>query len=111
MPAPPDQAQPETLPERMRAIALTAFGGPEHLATIDLPVPAPGPGEVLIRVHTVAVNRQDTFTMRGLAQARYPRSRRLIALLATIQPVLFAKVLPRLARSFGESRQCLDGLD
>ena len=60
------------LADRMRAIALTAFGGPEHLALVDLPVPVPGPGEVLIQVYTVAVNRQDTFTMRGLAQARHP---------------------------------------
>lgn len=56
----------------MRAIALTAFGGPEQLELVDLPVPVPGPDEVLIEVHTVAVNRQDTFTMRGLAQARHP---------------------------------------
>lgn len=56
------------LPATMRAIALTAFGGPEHLAPVELPMPAPAPGEVLVRVHTVAANRQDTFTMRGLAQ-------------------------------------------
>jgi len=56
----------------MRAVALTAFGGPQHLAMVELPVPAPASGEVLIRVHTVAANRQDTFTMVGRAQARHP---------------------------------------
>lgn len=62
----------EALPSTMRAVALTGFGGPEHLELVELPVPTPGPAEVLIRVHTVAANRQDTFTMRGLAQARHP---------------------------------------
>ncbi len=56
----------------MRAIVLTGFGDPVRLAIVELPIPEPAPGEVLIRVHTVAVNRQDTFTMRGLAQARHP---------------------------------------
>ena len=60
------------VPATMRAIALTAFGGPENLEEVTLPVPVPAAGEVLVWVHTVAANRQDTFTMRGLAQARHP---------------------------------------
>lgn len=71
MTVPRDQTTRPALPERMRAIALTAFGGPEDLELVQLPVPAPAAGEVLIEVHTVGVNRQDTFTMRGNAQARH----------------------------------------
>ncbi len=51
----------------MRAAALTALGSPRHIAEMNLPVPAPTDDEVLIRVHTVAVNHQDLFTMSGRA--------------------------------------------
>jgi NADPH:quinone reductase-like Zn-dependent oxidoreductase len=56
----------------MRAMVLTALGGPEHLAAASLPVPRPGPDEVLIEVRTVAANRQDTYTMLGWANRREP---------------------------------------
>ena len=52
----------------MKAIGLTEFGGPEVLHVVDLPEPRPGPGEVLIRVHAVAVNPTDiTFRAGGRA--------------------------------------------
>lgn len=51
----------------MRALALTAIGGPQNLAAVELPMPRPGVDEVLIAVRTVAANRQDIFTMRGAA--------------------------------------------
>ena len=39
------------LPETMRAVVLTGRGGPEMLQyREDIPVPAPAPGEVLVRV-------------------------------------------------------------
>jgi NADPH:quinone reductase-like Zn-dependent oxidoreductase len=54
----------------MRAIAINKFGGPEVLELIDAPVPEPGPGEVLIRVCTTAVNPTDTLLRSGkLARA------------------------------------------
>ena len=34
----------------MRAVQITAFGGPEILAPVELPDPRPGPGEVLVEV-------------------------------------------------------------
>ena len=67
-----DGPQDRPIPTTMRAMALTAFGGPDRLELLELPVPVPGPDEVLIRVQTVAANRQDTFTMTGRAQARHP---------------------------------------
>lgn len=41
----------------MRAIVLREFGGPEVLRIEDWPDPVPGPGEVLVRVHAVSINR------------------------------------------------------
>lgn len=49
----------------MRAIEVTAPGGPEQLRLIDLPSPIPGPGEVLVDVVATAVNRADTLQRRG----------------------------------------------
>lgn len=43
----------------MRAIVVTGRGGPEVLALKDLPVPAPGGRDVLIRIHAAGVNRAD----------------------------------------------------
>ena len=35
---------------RMRAIAITKFGGPEVLALVEKPAPEPSRGEVRVRV-------------------------------------------------------------
>ncbi|VCU52359.1 Zinc-type alcohol dehydrogenase-like protein SA1988 [Thermus thermophilus] len=43
----------------MRAVVLKGFGGLEMLEERDLPVPEPGPGEVLVRNLAVAVNPVD----------------------------------------------------
>src|SRR5260221_12885339 len=53
-----------TVPERMRAIAIDRFGGPEVLTMHTLPVPVPGASEVLIAVHTAEVGGWDA-DMRG----------------------------------------------
>jgi NADPH:quinone reductase-like Zn-dependent oxidoreductase len=54
----------------MRAVILTAFGGPEHLALLDVPDPRPADDEVLIRVRTVGANRMDIDVMfhRGIGR-------------------------------------------
>ena len=49
----------------MPAIAIAAPGGPEVLTPVELPVPAPGPGEVLIRVAAAGVNRPDALQRQG----------------------------------------------
>jgi NADPH2:quinone reductase len=46
----------------MRAIQMTEFGGPEVLTLSELPVPLPGPDEVLIRVTRAGLNFADTHT-------------------------------------------------
>ena len=57
-----------TLPETMTAIDPAAPGGPEVLVPVARPVPRPGDGEVLIRVHAAGVNRPDVLQRLG----RYP---------------------------------------
>ena len=52
-----------SLPRVMKAILLTGHGGFDRLAfRDDVPVPSPGPGEVLIRVTAAGVNNTDINT-------------------------------------------------
>jgi NADPH2:quinone reductase len=44
----------------MRAIQMSEYGGPEVLELVELPVPEPGDGEVLIRVTRAGLNFSDT---------------------------------------------------
>jgi NADPH2:quinone reductase len=55
-----------SIPTRMTAIAIRAPGGPDALAPEERPVPAPGPGEVLIKVAAAGVNRPDVMQRKGL---------------------------------------------
>jgi NADPH:quinone reductase len=50
---------------RMLAIQQREFGGPEVLELVDLPVPEPGDGEVLIRVSRAGMNFADTHQRRN----------------------------------------------
>jgi len=54
-----------SLPAEMTAISITAFGGPEVLQPVTLPVPVPGPGGVLIRVAAAGLNAPDLGQRRG----------------------------------------------
>ncbi|MEV4168084.1 zinc-binding dehydrogenase [Nonomuraea sp. NPDC049709] len=49
----------------MRAIVLTATGGPERLEPADLPRPRPGEGQVLIRAQAVGVSYAETQIRAG----------------------------------------------
>jgi NADPH2:quinone reductase len=50
----------------MQAIVVHALGEPEVLTLRDHPVPAAGPGEVLVRLEAVGVNFSDTERRRGV---------------------------------------------
>jgi NADPH:quinone reductase len=54
----------------MKAVALTAFGGPDVLQVISLPAPEAGPGQVRIRVTAAAVSPADAFLRSGGAAPR-----------------------------------------
>ena len=49
-----------------RAIQITAYGGPEQLQLVDLPVGDPGPGEIRIRHHACGLNYIDVYQRTGL---------------------------------------------
>ena len=44
----------------MKAMQITAFGGPESMHLVDLVEPVPGPGQELIEVSSIGINYADT---------------------------------------------------
>ena len=48
-----------TIPATMTAIKIDGKGGPEVLVPAEMPVPIPGPGQVLVKVAAAGVNRPD----------------------------------------------------
>ncbi|MGZ0234549.1 NADP-dependent oxidoreductase [Streptomyces sp. CPS1] len=51
----------------MRAIRLHEHGGPDVLRYDEVPMPEPGPGEVLVRVRAVGVNPPDWYLREGMS--------------------------------------------
>jgi NADPH2:quinone reductase len=49
----------------MKAIQISRTGGPEVLDYVDLPMPEPGPGEVLVRAHAIGVHYFDMLIRSG----------------------------------------------
>jgi NADPH:quinone reductase-like Zn-dependent oxidoreductase len=57
----------------MRAVQITAYDGkPESLSVVDLPMPRPGPGEVLVQVFASPVNPSDLMFLQGLYGFKKP---------------------------------------
>ncbi|SDS74884.1 NADP-dependent oxidoreductase [Actinoplanes derwentensis] len=50
----------------MKAIQFHEAGGPDVLRYDEVPVPAIGPGEVLVRVHAVGINPPDWYLREGM---------------------------------------------
>ena len=55
----------------MRAVQIEEFGGPEVLRVAELPVPEPGPGELLIEVSRAGLNFGDTHQRRNQYIAKH----------------------------------------
>jgi NADPH:quinone reductase-like Zn-dependent oxidoreductase len=61
------------LPKTMRALRLTAYDGrPESLQLVELPVPTPAAGQVLVRVAASPINPSDQMFVRGLYGVKRP---------------------------------------
>src|SRR4051812_28412532 len=54
----------------MKAVQVTGFGDPTSLSLVDLPDPAPGPGQVAIDVTHAAVGLIDLFLRQGMFSDR-----------------------------------------
>jgi NADPH:quinone reductase-like Zn-dependent oxidoreductase len=60
-----------TAPERMQAMVIREFGPPSVLRLEEVATPRPAPHEILVRVHSVSVNRvYDLETRRGASRSR-----------------------------------------
>ncbi len=59
----------------LKAIQIDRYGGPDVLVCRDLPVPTPGPGDVLIRLAWSGINFMDIPTRQGkyAASRTYPQ--------------------------------------
>ncbi len=56
----------------MKAIRVSAYGGPEVLKLEEIPTPQPGAGQVVVRNHAVGVNPVDTY-LRSNTDNRGPK--------------------------------------
>ena len=57
----------------MKALLSHAPGGPETLTVDELPDPAPGPGQLLVRVRAAAINYPDVLIIEDKYQFKPPR--------------------------------------
>ena len=56
----------------MKAIQIRATGGPEVLELAELPIPVPGPGQVLLRIEAIGVNFIEIYFRKGTYKAALP---------------------------------------
>lgn len=56
----------------MKAILVHETGGPEKLQLCEVPVPAPGAGQALVKLHSIGVNFIDIYFRTGLYKADPP---------------------------------------
>ena len=56
----------------MKAIQIHETGGPEVLQLAELPIPEPGPGQVLIRIEAIGVNFIEVYFRKGVYKASMP---------------------------------------
>ena len=63
---------PAALPDRMQAVRLHDYGGPDMLHYESVPRPTAGPGQVLLRVRAASVNPIDWKLREGRGRASWP---------------------------------------
>lgn len=56
----------------MKAIRISALGGPEVLRYEEIPTPQPGPGEALVELEAMGVNFIDIYYRQGLYKTAHP---------------------------------------
>jgi NADPH:quinone reductase len=58
----------------MRALRFRNYGSPSVLALEDVPMPTPGPGEVVVQVRAAGINRADVAAVAGAFKSKTPRT-------------------------------------
>jgi len=53
----------------MKAVVADPVGGPENLKVVEVPIPEPGDGEVLVKIEAIGVNYIDTYFRAGFYKA------------------------------------------
>ena len=56
----------------MKAIRVYETGGPEKLVFEDQPVPSPGAGQALVKIHSIGLNFIDVYFRTGLYKSSLP---------------------------------------
>ncbi|MET8878346.1 NAD(P)-dependent alcohol dehydrogenase [Nocardia sp. NPDC004604] len=74
----------------MKAVVYDRYGGPEVLSIAEVPVPSPGPKQVLVQVHATSINLSDWETLLGT-----PLYSRIGGLRAPRRPVLGSDIAGR----------------
>ncbi|MFE2942982.1 quinone oxidoreductase family protein [Streptomyces sp. NPDC059255] len=56
----------------MRTVTVSQYGGPDELRTADVPIPSPGPRQVLVKVDLAGVNYMDVYHRTGAVPLPLP---------------------------------------
>jgi NADPH:quinone reductase-like Zn-dependent oxidoreductase len=56
----------------MKAVRFDRYGGSDVLDVVDVPIPEPGPGQVLVQVKAAAINPGEAKIREGLLHSRFP---------------------------------------
>lgn len=59
----------------MQALRFERTGDPSVLSFQELPVPVPGPGQILVEIHEAAINPSDVKIVGGAFSPRLPATR------------------------------------
>jgi len=92
-----------SLPKMMIACRVSAFEPPSAIAFEQIPVPKPGEGEVLVRVHAAGVGPWDGWIRSGKSALPQPLPLTLGSDLAGI--VELVRVRPKSSSSLAESTE------
>ena len=110
---------PGSMPKAMIAMGFDAPGGPEVLRSEVVPLPAPGPGQVLVKVAFAGVNRPDVVQRQGFYPAPAGASPipgleisgEVIALGEGVSTDLFGRKVCSLVAGGGYAEYCLAEAD
>ena len=60
-----DEMEEDPMTSKTRAWQFRSTGGPEKLELVDHDLPSPGPGEAMVRIEAIGLNRADLLELAG----------------------------------------------